>query len=221
MNLKKIFITGIILLLPTLITIFLLLLAFRFLSNNIAQPLGGLVLAVLQVAGINLNEYATFLKPLIGFPLALGIIFIVGYITATFVGRRIFGILEKNVLQKIPIVSLIYPYAKQLIDLFVGDKKKAAFKSVVSIQYPRPGIYAIGFITSEGLSEIRNVTGKQCVTVFIPSSPTPFTGWTIMVPEDEVIKLNMTVDEAIRFVVSGGILTPNNSGNSDELPKQS
>ncbi|MFH1230661.1 MAG: DUF502 domain-containing protein [Planctomycetota bacterium] len=209
MNIKRIFITGIIFLLPTLITIFLLLLAFRFLSNTIAQPLGALVLTIAHlITGISFTEYASWLNPLIGFPLSLVIIFLVGYITASFVGRRLFSAAEKYLLQKIPIVSSIYPYAKQFVDMFLKQEKKAEFKAVVSLQYPRQGLYAIGFVTSEGLKDIKTASGKDIITVFVPSSPTPFTGYTVLVPKEETIPLNMTVDDAIRFVVSGGILTP-------------
>ncbi|MFH0887840.1 MAG: DUF502 domain-containing protein [Planctomycetota bacterium] len=210
MNLKRIFITGIILLLPTLITIVILTIAIQFLNGYIAQPLGGLALSILNlVTDLSiLKEHAALFRALIGFPIALLIVIFVGYL-ATMLGRWIFIGVEKYLLLRIPVVSLIYPYAKQLIDTFLNKDKKREFKSVVAVEYPRKGIYSIGFVTSEGLKDVNTSLGKQTVTIFMPSSPTPFTGWTIMVPKEDIININMTVDDAIRFVVSGGILTPN------------
>jgi uncharacterized membrane protein len=215
MKLKRVFVTGLILLLPTLITVFLLLLAFRFLNNNIAQPLGGFVLSILHlITGLSiLKESSVVLKPLIGFPVALIIIMLVGYFAATILGRRLFSATEKFLFSKFPIVSFIYPYAKQFVNTFLNKEKKTEFKAVVAVQYPRLGIYCIGFLTSEGIREVKNNVQKELVAVFIPSSPTPFTGYTLMFPREETIPLKMTIDEAIRFVVSGGILTPPDLNN--------
>lgn len=210
MNLKRIFITGIILLLPTLITIVILTIAIQFLNGYIAQPLGGLALTILSlITDLSiLKDHAAFFRALIGFPIALLIVIFVGYL-ATMLGRWIFVGVEKYLLLRIPIVSLIYPYAKKLIDTFLDKDKRKEFKAVVAMEYPRKGIYSIGFVTSEGLKDLNTSLGKQFVNIFVPSSPAPFTGWTIMVPKEEVIHMNMTIDDAIRFMVSGGILTPN------------
>lgn len=209
MNLKRIFITGIILLLPTLITILVLTIAIQFLNGYIAQPLGGMALSILNlITDLSiLKEHAAFFRALIGFPMALLIIIFVGYL-ATILGKWVFGAIEKHLLLRIPIVSFIYPHAKQFIDTFLNKDKKAEFRSVVVVEYPRKGIYSIGFVTSEGIPEVRNALGKELITVFVPTSPAPFTGFTMMFPKEDVILLNMTIDEAIRFVVSGGILTP-------------
>lgn len=219
MNIKRIFITGFILLLPMMITIFVIHLAFRFINYNFAQPLGALILSILHlITGFSLlKEELPLLRGLIGFPLVLIIIIFIGYLS-TLLGRRVFTAVEKYLLLKIPIVSLIYPYAKQLIDTFLDKEKRTEFKAVVALQYPRQGIYAVGFVTSDGLKDVKSASGKQLITVFIPSSPTPFTGYTMMVPKEEIINLNMTVDEAIRFVVSGGILTPDGERSKEVVP---
>ena len=78
----------------------------------------------------------------------------------------------------------------------------------MAIQYPRKGIYSIGFVTSEGLKDVTNETGVEMVSIFIPSSPTPITGYTILVPREEVLHLNMTADEALRFTISAGVILP-------------
>lgn len=208
---KNPFLTGLIVVLPTLITIFILVIAFRFLNNNIAEPIGLGVLHLLAlISGADLSAWETsaWVVAFIGFPLAIIIIFLLGYAMATFIGRNIIKTFEDWVLKRFPIISTIYPYAKQFIDLLFADDKKTAFKMVVAVQYPRTGLYSLGFVTSDGMQSINSSVGKDCVSIFMPSSPTPFTGYTLFVPKDDIIPLKLSVDEAIRIVVSGGILIP-------------
>ncbi len=205
------FLMGLIALLPTLITLGILILAFQFLNNNIARPLTSGVLSLVEVvSSTNLGPWKTntWVVAFIGFPLAIIIIFLVGYIMATFIGRGLFKILEKWILTKFPIINLIYPHAKQLINMIFSEDRKAAFKMVVAIQYPRVGLYTLGFVTSEGMKSLNAAVGKDCISVFIPSSPTPFTGYTIFIPREDVIPLKLSVDEAIRISISGGVLIP-------------
>lgn len=205
------FLMGLIALLPTLITIGILILAFQFLNNNIARPLTSGVLSLVEIiSGTNLGPWKTntWVVAFIGFPLAIIIIFLVGYVMATFIGRGLFKILEKWILTKFPIINLIYPHAKQLINMIFSEDRKAAFKMVVAIQYPRLGLYTLGFVTSEGMKSLNATVGKDCISVFVPSSPTPFTGYTVFIPREDVIPLKLTVDEAIRISISGGVLIP-------------
>jgi uncharacterized membrane protein len=208
MNIKRIFITGLIFLIPTLISIFIIILVFGFLDRNFAQPVGSLILTILYfITKLSLiNEYAYILAPILGFAVFLIIALLTGYLTITLLGQRILRAIENYFLKKFPIINLIYPYAKQFTDIFTNKEKYRDFKFVVALEYPRKGLYCLGFITSDGIKEIKTASGRELLTVFIPSSPTPFTGYTLMVPKEEVVKLRMTVDEAIRFVVSGGIL---------------
>lgn len=205
------FFTGLVALLPTMITIFIIVLAFNFMNNNIAHPIGFMVLTFLEIiSGKNLSEWKAdpWAITLIGFPLAIIIIFILGYIMATLIGRNLLKWLENWFLKKFPLVNAIYPYAKQFTDILFTEDKKAAFKMVVAIQYPRLGIYTLGFVTSDGLKSLNDVTGHENVCIFIPSSPTPFTGYTIFVPRKDIIPMKLSVDAAIRTLVSGGILIP-------------
>jgi len=208
MNLKKIFVTGFLLLLPTMITIFVIYLVIGF-FYKFASPLGAVILSILYfIPGLSvLKEIVHILRPAIGFTALLLIIIVAGYL-ATILGKWAFATIEKHLLLRIPVVSLIYPYAKQFIDTFVGKEKKIDFKAVVSIPSFRDGIYSIGFMTADGMEEIKKATGQDLVTVFIPTTPAPFTGLTVLVPKKDVITLNMTVDEAVRFLVSGGVLSP-------------
>ena len=205
------FITGLIALLPTIITLFILVLAFRFLNNNIARPMGLAVLTFVEIiSGKVLTEWKgdAWIISLIGFPLAIIVVFVLGYIMATFLGRNLLKWMEKGVLRRFPLINAIYPYAKQFTDILFTEDQKKAFKMVVAIQYPRPGIYSLGFVTSDGLKSLNVATNQENVCVFMPSSPTPFAGYTIFVPKNDVIPLKLSVDAALRTLVSGGILIP-------------
>jgi uncharacterized membrane protein len=145
----------------------------------------------------------------LGFLSAIVLVFLVGFFLASFVGSKIWWLAESTFL-RLPVVRTIYPYTKQITDfVFESDEeKRRKFRSVVAIEYPRKGCYALGFLTGEGMSDIAAATGERMVTVFVPSSPTPITGWVVLVAEKEVVRLGITVDEAFRFAISGGVITP-------------
>ena len=98
--------------------------------------------------------------------------------------------------------------AKQVTEFFFREKKALTYQSCVAVEYPRKGIYSVGFITSEGFRQVTDIVGEDIVTVFVPSSPTPFTGYTILIPRASVHPLELSVDEALRFVISGGVILP-------------
>jgi uncharacterized membrane protein len=108
---------------------------------------------------------------------------------------------------KIPLVRSIYPYAKQLVDFFLAERS-FDFDTVVAVPYPRHGLYSMGFVTSSAMKTLRKTSGDNLISIFIPSSPMPMTGYTIFVPVEEVVPLPITVDEALRTIVSGGVLIP-------------
>ena len=209
MSAKKrgLFVRGLIILLPTIITIFLLLVAFRFINSNIAQPLGAFIIYIINLTPKEVSKDPVWAS-LVGFPVTIIIIYLVGYFTASFLGKKLFKGIEVWIMTRFPIIKEVYPYARQFIDTFISIEKKTEFKSVVAVEFPHPGIYATGFVTADGLKDLRDHTGQKIITVFVPTSPAPFTGFTLFVPEDKVIPLNMTIDEAIRIVMSGGVLTP-------------
>lgn len=208
---RNLFFMGLAALLPTIITILILVVAFNFLNDNIANPIGR---GVIKLLGLILGDNVAFLKEkvwiasVLGFPIAIIIVFVVGYLAASWIGKKFFKIIETWFLNRFPVIRSIYPYAKQFSDLFLSEEKRVAFKKVVAIQYPRQGLYSLAFVTSEGMNDLNNATGKTFITVFIPSSPTPFTGYTIFVPREDIIELSLSVDEAIRLAISAGVLIP-------------
>jgi uncharacterized membrane protein len=114
--------------------------------------------------------------------------------------------LEKGFV-KLPLVKQVYPYIKQITD-FILSRPDFSFSKVVAIQYPRTGVWSLGLVTGKGIQKIVEAHQREFLTVFVPSSPTPFTGYVIMTAKDETIELDMTVEEALRFTVSGGVITP-------------
>jgi uncharacterized membrane protein len=113
----------------------------------------------------------------------------------------------ERVITSVPIFKQVYPYVKQVVDFLFSDDKPIKFNRVVAVEYPRRGIWAVGLVTGSSMRSIEEESGES-LTIFIPSSPTPFTGYTITVPHDEVHELPISIDEALRFTISGGVLVP-------------
>jgi uncharacterized membrane protein len=142
----------------------------------------------------------------LGFVLAVGLIFVLGFFIASFIGRTIWGLLEGWIL-KIPIVRSVYPSAKQMVDFLLSkDDANSQFNSVVAIEYPKNGQWTLGFVTGEGRPEVREREGKEMVTIFIPFAPTPISGFVVFVNKADCIEVDMTVDEAFKFYISGGVI---------------
>ncbi|MFW6335590.1 MAG: DUF502 domain-containing protein [Phycisphaeraceae bacterium] len=153
------------------------------------------------------NEYALGLD-LIGLVVAVILIYFIGLMITSFIGRRLYAKGEE-LIDRLPIVRRVYPSVKQVTDFFFGPKQaQMHFSNVVAVEYPRKGLWSVGLVTGETMRGIQDKMGQECLTVFIPSSPTPFTGYVITVPREETINLNITIEDAIKFAVSGGVLIP-------------
>ena len=247
------FLRGLAVLLPSVLTLWLLVKAYQFIDSAIAEPINrGIRTAFIQIpkhfpnladslaigpnqealdAAVTSNNIAssdtTAIQELsntlfaesvntwwtehpwmnvLGLIVAAIIVYICGRLVGGFLGRTIYKRLE-NIMVAVPVIRKVYPYIKQLVDFLFSDTDKPKFSRVVAVEYPRKGIWSVGFMTGESLSAIE-ATIPNSITVFIPSSPTPFTGYTITVPKKDTIDLPITVEEAIRFAVSGGVLIP-------------
>ncbi|MFT5424870.1 MAG: putative membrane protein [Phycisphaerales bacterium] len=141
-----------------------------------------------------------------GLAIAIILIYLVGMLLSNFVGRRIYHQVEKLIAQ-IPGFKQVYPHVKQVVEMMFGDKKMA-FSTVVLIEYPSAGIWTIGFLTGESIRDIDQAAGARVQSVFIPTSPTPFTGFTINLPKSKIREMDMSVEEALRFVITAGVLAP-------------
>jgi uncharacterized membrane protein len=199
-------------LLPTILTIWIFVQCYIFVQDKVSVYINkGVVLLITRFT----ERYSVeFLNDfwidgpgrITGFFLAIIGVCFIGAFLASFAGRAIWRIIEKG-FASIPLVKKVYPYIKQITD-FVLAKKKLSFNKVVALQYPRKGVWSVGMVTGTGLKKIVNAREKEFLTVFVPSSPTPFTGYVIMTPKDETIELDMSIEEALRFTISGGVITP-------------
>lgn len=150
--------------------------------------------------------------PGLGLILVVFLVFAVGLLTRNFVGRKMVHLGEK-IVDRIPLARIIYVGVKQLLEALFFQKTKA-FEKAALMEYPRRGIYAICFITGESKGEVQCKTNKNMINVFVPTTPNPTSGFYILIPENELIILNMSVEDAFKLIVSGGIVSPNEAKNS-------
>ncbi len=199
------FIRGLGLLLPLALTVGLLIWIWNQLSEKVIGHVSAGVVRVVEWMRLEpLSETTVFV---VSVAFIIITILLIGLWFSGFVGRRIYRAFERT-LEKLPIVKAIYPHIKQITEFFFGENKQIEFQGVVAVQYPRIGIYSIGFLTGSSSKAINDAEGGELLSVFIPSSPMPVTGYTIFVPKDQMVHLDLTVDEALRTVISGGLLLP-------------
>ena len=186
--LRNYFITGVVVLIPIGFTLYLSKILIGLSSNIIPQ-------------NINPNSYLPYAIP--GVEILISIIFItiVGGLSLSFLGKRILKLID-NLFKKIPLLRTIYSAILQMTESF--SNKDNDKKSVVLIEYPRKGVWAVGFATKENTGEMALKTNKKLVNVFVPTTPNPTSGFLIMFPVEDVIYLNMTFEEASKFIVSAG-----------------
>ena len=187
-TLRNYFITGTIVLIPIGITFYLSVFFVKFVSK-------------LLPGKINPNSYLSFNIPGIEILITVIIITIIGGISLSFIGKKILEYFN-NVLKRIPILRTIYSAVGQLTESFTQSKNSR--KSVVLVEYPRKDIWAVGFATKDNKGEISKKTNEELVNVFIPTTPNPTSGFLLMVPKKDLIYLDMTFEEASRFIVSAG-----------------
>lgn len=205
---RRALLTGFVALFPLVLTVVVLRLIWRLVLSPISVPLGRQLTdtVALLTPVEDLPVWADWIGIITALLLAVLFVYVLGRVLTTFVGRRILARVDL-LFASLPVIGSIYPHAKQISGFLFGEEQMQ-FKRVVAVEYPRHGCYSIGFATSEGLEKVADHLGAKLVAVFVPTSPTPVTGWTVMVPEHEVIPLEMTVDEAVRFILSCGVLLP-------------
>ena len=191
-KLRNAFIAGIVVLIPIGFTLYLTLFLIKISSKLIPNE-------------INPNNYLPFSIP--GLEILLSVIFItiVGGISLSFFGKKILNLIN-DLFRRIPILRTIYSAIGQMTESFTNKSDNK--KSVVLIEYPKKGSWAVGFATKENKGEISKKTNKDLVNVFVPTTPNPTSGFLLMFPKDEVIFLDMTFEEASKFIVSAGTSDP-------------
>ncbi len=191
-TLRNNFIAGVVVLIPIGITLYLTVFIINISSKLIPKE-------------INPNHYLPYNIPGLEILIAVLLITIIGWISLSFIGKRLFNLFE-NILNRIPIIRTIYSAVEQLIETFTSSKSDK--KTVVLVEYPRKGVYAVGFATKENTGEIRKKADKDLLNVFVPTTPNPTSGFLLMFPKDEVIFLDLTFEEASKFIVSAGSFNP-------------
>ncbi|MEM6332511.1 MAG: DUF502 domain-containing protein [Planctomycetota bacterium] len=148
---------------------------------------------------------------LIGLVVAVVLIYFAGLLLASYVGRKVYERVERGI-NSVPLIGRVYPGIKQITDFFVEQSERkpgqASFSRVVAVEYPRRGMWSVGLVTGATMRDIQGQLGVPSLTVFIPSSPTPFTGYVITVPETETVDIDVSIEDALKFAVSLGVLVP-------------
>ena len=193
-RLRNYFITGIVVLVPIGITLYLTKFFITISSKLIPSE-------------INPNNYLPILIP--GLEIILAIIFItlIGYLSLSFIGKKILQLFN-DLLKRIPILRTIYSAIGQMAETLAPKRKSK--KSVVLVEYPRKGSWAVGFATKDNKGEISKKTNQKLVNVFIPTTPNPTSGFLLMFPKEDIIYLDMNFEEASKFIVSAGTSNPKN-----------
>jgi len=191
-KLRNYFITGIVVLVPIGITLYLTKFFISVSSNLIPKE-------------INPNNYLPFLVPGLEIFLAIILITFIGYLSLSFIGKKILQLFN-DLLKKIPILRTIYSAIGQMAETFAPQRENK--KSVVLIEYPRKGSWAVGFATKDNKGEISKKTNQNLVNVFVPTTPNPTSGFLLMFPKDELVYLDMSFEEASKFIVSAGTSNP-------------
>jgi uncharacterized membrane protein len=197
------FLTGLAITLPAIISIAAVLWVFRTVSN-----ITDLLLFFLPHDITHQNNGTGpvyWYWSLVALLLAVGLISVVGLLARYYIGKRIIEWLDSAMMQ-VPLLNKFYGAIKQVNEAFSGDKN--SFKTVVMVEFPSAGMYSIGFLTNEQNGEVQQKTKEKVVCVFVPTTPNPTSGFLILVPEEKVTKLDMSVADGIKFIVSLGSISP-------------
>ncbi|MEW6482688.1 MAG: DUF502 domain-containing protein [bacterium] len=197
---KGYFITGLIAVIPIAATIAILILSLKVVNSLLSMPIS-------RAFGIKYRFLSGPLDFFSGVFITILVILIAGYITTNLGKRGVFGWI-KNLVGRVPVINNLYASVKQLVEIFILNKAIEGFTRVVLVEYPRKGLYAIGFVTAKSGEDMDKETGKRLINVYFPNSFDLASGFFVLIDEDEVIKLDIPVDEGFKMVISGGLIVP-------------
>ena len=191
-RIRNYFITGVVVLIPISITVYLTLFLVSISSKILPKEL-------------NPNYYLPYNVPGLEIIISVIIITLIGWLSLSFIGKKLLNIFN-NVLKKIPILRTIYSAIGQMTETFTSTD--AVKKNVVLVEYPKKGTWAVGFATKENSGEISDKAKRKLINVFVPTTPNPTSGFLLMFPKEEVIYLDLTFEEASKFIISAGTSNP-------------
>ena len=203
---RRWFFAGLLVTAPILLTIYITWLFINIIDGYVK----GLLPTYLQP-----SSYFNYDVP--GFGIIIGVVtvIIIGGLTTGLLGRSLISIGE-NIVGRLPVVRSVYGATKQIMETVMASQSDA-FREVVLIEYPRPGIWVIGFVTGTTKGEVQNMSSETLINVFVPTTPNPTSGFLLFIPRGDAITLDMGVEDAVKMVVSGGIVTPEDA-NADRKP---
>lgn len=199
---KGYFITGLLIVVPAYITIYVLRVIAGFM-DSITRALPD---------PIRPDRYLEYDIPGIGIAFTIVGIFIIGFLATNFLGNRLVALYER-LLDKIPFLRSIYKGSKQFMETFFADDRDG-FRSVVMVEYPRRGIFSLAFVTSRTRGEVQKRTQSNMINLFLPTTPNPTSGFYLVVPEEDVVKLDITVEDAFKIIMTGGMVVPSEKDKS-------
>lgn len=200
-SLRNAFISGLLLLAPVGVTVFVLL----FLIDKIGTPTRDIFFFFVPEEMFARREMRLLLDILSAFYVLI-LITLLGYLSRLFIGKLAVQAFDR-LITNVPVVNIIYNTVKQIIDTF-SQQKQAVFQKVVMTEFPRKGVFVIGFLTGRGKGEIQHRTAREVWNIFIPTTPNPTSGFLVMIPREEVTELDMTVSEGMKLIISGGAVAP-------------
>lgn len=195
--LRRYFLTGILVTAPAVITLYITWAFLTFIDRTVSQ---------LIPAEYNPNYYLPFAMPGLGILLAAAFFVAVGWFARNFMGRIIINASE-YIVQRIPLINTIYTAIKQVFETMMGSQSQA-FREVVLFEYPRKECWTLGFVTGVTKGEVQSLTDNEVVNIYVPTTPNPTSGFLLFIPKKDLIYVSMSVEEAIKLIVSGGIITP-------------
>ena len=192
-KLRNYFITGVVVLIPFGVTVYLTLFFIKIFSKILPQE-------------INPNNYLPYSIPGLEIIISIIVITVIGWLSLSFLGKKLVKLVN-DIFKNIPFLRTVYSAIGQMTESF-AQSRKSKKKSVVLVEYPRKGSWAVGFATQENTGEIASKTNKDLINVFVPTTPNPTSGFLLMFPKDEIIYLDMSFEDASKFIVSAGTSNP-------------
>ena len=207
-RLRTYFLAGILITAPISITFYLAWIFVNFVDSKVTP---------LIPVKYNPETYLPFGTPGLGLVVVFVVLTLIGALTAGFVGRLYIRTTER-LLNRMPVIRGFYSAIKQILETVFAQQSNA-FREAVLVEYPRRGIWAIAFITGRTKGEVQHLTEEECINIFLPTTPNPTSGFLLFVPKKELTPLSMSVEEALKMVISGGIVTPKDHRPSEDWDK--
>lgn len=209
-RLRRYLLTGIVVTAPIAITVYLTYVFLTFMDNHVGKLIPEQWYS---------EYYAGTTIPGIGLIVAIVFFIVIGWFATNFMGRFIIRVYE-YILDRMPVIRNVYGAIKQIFETIMASQS-SAFREAVMLEYPRKGVYSIGFVTGRTEGEVQENTKAETINVFVPTTPNPTSGYLLFVPKKELIYLDMSVEEAVKLVVSAGIITPPAPATKKKTKKKS